>query len=66
MELIENDYWWKTLILDCPDVTHKITAHVKATQPQGYVQQMTVDDIQIRDGKADIPILYPLVDEGPL
>ena len=64
MELIENDYWWKTLILDCPDVTHKITAHVKATQPQGYVQQMSVDDIQIRDGKADIPILYPLVDEG--
>ena len=64
MQLIENDYWWKTLILDCPADATVPTARVQVRQPQGYVQEMTVDDVELRDGQAHVPILYPLVDEG--
>ena len=64
MKLIENDYWWKTLILDCPPGAQGLTARVQVRQPQGYVQDVTVADVELHDGQAHVPILYPLVDEG--
>ena len=64
VQLIENDYWWKTLILDCPAEATDLTARVQVRQPQGYVQELTVEDVELHDGKAHVPILYPLVDEG--
>ena len=64
MRLIEHDYWWKTLILDYPAEASDLTARVRVRQPQGYVQELTVEDVELRDGQAHVPILYPLVDEG--
>ena len=64
MELIDNDYWWKSLVLDCPPGADDLTARVRVRQPQGYVQELTVDEVEVRDGKARVPILYPLVDDG--
>ncbi len=64
MRLIKNDYWWKTLVLDCPAGATDLTARVQVCQPQGYVQEMTVADVELRAGQAHVPILYPLVDEG--
>ena len=55
MRLIENDYWWKTLILDCPAGATGLTARVQVRQPQGYVQEMTVEDVELRDGEAHVP-----------
>ena len=64
VRLIENDYWWKTLVLDCPADATDVTARVRVRQPQGYVQEMIVEDVELRDGQAHVSILYPLVDEG--
>ena len=64
MELIENGYWWKCLVLDCPAGADDLTARVRVRQPQGYVQELTVEEVEVRDGKARVPILYPLVDDG--
>ena len=65
VQLVENDYWWKTLILDCPAEAQLASLRgCDVHQPQGYVQEMTVEDVDLRDGQAHVPILYPLVDEG--
>ena len=64
MQFIENNYWWKTLVLDCPADATDVTARVQVRQPQGYVQEMTVEDVEFCDGEAHVPVLYPLVDEG--
>ncbi len=64
MELIDNDYWWKCLVLDCPAGAADLIARVRVRQPQGYVQELTVDEVEVRDGKARVPILYPMVDDG--
>ena len=64
MELIDNGYWWKSLVLDCPAGADDLTARVRVRQPQGYVQELIVDEVEVRDGKARVPILYPLVDDG--
>ena len=64
MEFIENSYWWKSLVLDCPPGADNLTARVRVRQPQGYVQELTVEEVEVRDGKARVPILYPLVDDG--
>ena len=64
MEFIDNDYWWKSLVLDCPEDAADLTARVQVRQPQGYVQELTVDEVEVRGGKARVPILYPLVDDG--
>ena len=64
MELIENDYWWKSLVLDRPEGVEDLTARVQVRQPQGYAQELTVDEVEVRGGKARVPILYPLVDDG--
>ncbi len=64
MEFIDNDYWWKSLVLDCPEGAADLTARVQVRQPQGYVQELTVEKVEVSDGKARVPILYPLVDDG--
>ena len=64
MEFIDNDYWWKSLVLDCPEGAADVTARVQVRQPQGYVQELTVEKVDVSDGKARVPILYPLVDDG--
>ena len=64
MEFIDDGYWWKSLVLDCPARADGLTARVRVRQPQGYVQELTVDEVEVRDGKTRVPILYPLVDDG--
>ena len=64
MELIEIDYFWKRLELKCPDTVEAVTATITVTQPQGYVQQLTADEIRVDNGRVQLTILYPLIDEG--
>ncbi len=64
MELTEIDYFWKRLELKCPDTASAVTATITVTQPQGYVQQLTAAEIRVGNGRAQLTILYPLIDEG--
>lgn len=65
MQLIENDYLWKTLVMELPShAPEPDCARVKITQPQGYVQQLWVEDLDIESGKVNISMLYPLIDDG--
>ena len=59
-----DDYLWKTLVLDCPQVSGVLSAKVFITQPQGFKQQVLSNDVCWSDGKAYVQIFYPLVDDG--
>ncbi len=59
-----DDYLWKTLVLDCPQVSGVLSAKIFITQPQGFKQQVLSNDVCWSDGKAYVKIFYPLVDDG--
>jgi len=64
LELVDCDYWWKMLVLPCPPGATPLEAHVRIRQPQGFVQELTTRDVEVRDGRAHVRILYPLLDDG--
>ena len=64
MELQQNDYWWQTLVIACPDPGGGLAARVRVRQPQGYEQQIETDEVTWSDGHARVRLLYPLIDEG--
>ena len=64
MELVENDYWWKTLVLDGPGVSAALAAEVEVAQPQGFVQQVQAQAVERVGDKVHVRILYPLIDDG--
>lgn len=64
MELVENDYWWKTLVLDGPGVSAALAAEVEVAQPQGFLQQVQAQAVERVGDKVHVRILYPLIDDG--
>ena len=63
MQLIEQDCWYKTLVLDT-GAGDGVEARVIVTQPQGYTQTIQTSDVSFAHGSAHVTVMYPLIDEG--